>query len=178
MYWWIVLGILRVFFSNILNLVWYTSWLAFRNASITNTNSVVAWNNLAACYTVLKAHESSSHWLPTCLKTQWLFHNSFFAFFCKCRVRPRARFCVIFHTKILKNAWKSWARVWITHVEKNKRMKIMDRRFRFQFGNTFIAPDVPIFKENGTLEMHVLDKISFKNRSRLRRLQFKNSISK
>ena len=27
------------------------------------------------------------------------------------RVRPRARFCVIFHTKILKNARKSRARV-------------------------------------------------------------------
>ena len=47
------------------------------------------------------------------------------------RVRPRARFCVIFHTKILKNAWKSDVRVFKTHVRKEKRMKILDTRLRF-----------------------------------------------
>ena len=30
----------------------------------------------------------------------------------------------------------------------------MDTRFRFQFVNTFIAPDVPIFQDNSTLERH------------------------
>ena len=47
------------------------------------------------------------------------------------RVRPWARFCVIFHTKILKNAQKSGARVLKTHVGKEKRMEIMDTRLRF-----------------------------------------------
>ena len=52
------------------------------------------------------------------------------------RVRPRTRFCVIFHIKILKNALKSRARVLKTHVEKKKKRRtIMDTRLRFQFVN-------------------------------------------
>ena len=96
------------------------------------------------------------------------------------RVRPRARFCVIFHTKILKNARKSRARVWKTHVEKKKRMQIMGTRLRFQFWNIMAVPHVPIIQDNSSLDMHILDihVISFKDRSHLRRLDFKIGIRK
>ena len=56
-------------------------------------------------------------------------------------------------------------------------MKIMDTRLRFHFflyDLTIVAPHFPIFQDNGTLEMHILDIISLANRSRLRRLHFKN----
>ena len=88
------------------------------------------------------------------------------------RVRPRARFCVIFHTKILKNARKSRARVWKTHVEKEKRMTIMYTRLCYKFIN-IIKPLVRMmclyFKVNSTLEFQISVSIFFKNRSRLRR---------
>ena len=86
-----------------------------------------------------------------------------------CGVRPRARFWVIFHIKILKNAPKSGGRVWKTHVGEKKRMKVMDTRLRFQFFDIFMRAMCLYLKENCALKMHIFDQIYLKNRSRLQR---------
>ena len=87
------------------------------------------------------------------------------------RARSRARFVLIFAPKSLKTAQKLGARVYKTHVWKEKRMTVVDRRWRFQFiCIPVIKPFVRtmcLYLEKTVLdkwiEMHIFDPLKYRD---------------